>query len=277
MAREVRAFAVTTPASTPQATPQVTQMTMPPRVVNRVEIRVPPGPRGEVGFRVGSSGTQLLPVNVGQWIVTDDEIIHWDLEEQHDSGSWEFTSYNTGLFPHTVTVRFLVVLPQDLRQAGAPVALAGQDLGPLPISDQLAQSLSLPLPPPPPTLPPTPTLLPPPVPPGPPGPPPPPPRTPALSVVEDSPMRFATLVRPDGRVEFVVLLSDASLVRFQEVSGTGPNAYDRPPGVWVAITHLFLYQGLLVIRGVGGDAAIWQTTLADTAGATWSTPAKVAG
>lgn len=160
MAREVRSFAVTVPAGTPQATPQVTQLSMPPREVVEVEVLVPPGPRGEVGFRIGSSGTQLLPVNVGQWTVTDDEVIHWPLEGQHDSGSWEFTAYNTGLFAHTITVRFLVTIPYGPQPiAAAPIApellgavpLAAQPLpaGAIAAGQLTLPPLPLPLPPPP--------------------------------------------------------------------------------------------------------------------------------
>src|SRR5262245_28932405 len=101
-------------------------MRMPARVVGEVEVLVPPGPRGEVGFRIGSSGVQLLPIQLGTWIVTDNEIIHWPLEGQHDSGSWELTAYNTGQFPHTITVRFLVDLVAGPKPAGAVPISADQ-------------------------------------------------------------------------------------------------------------------------------------------------------
>lgn len=113
MAREVRRFPVTIPASTPKASPQVTNLSFPFRVVRELEVRIPPGPRGEVGFAIGGSGQPVIPVEAGAYLVTDDEIIRWPLDGFWDSGSWQMTAYNTGRFPHTLEVRFLVDLPQE--------------------------------------------------------------------------------------------------------------------------------------------------------------------
>lgn len=145
MAREVRTFPVTIPAGTAITSPQVTAMTMPARVVEALEIQVPPGPRGEVGFRIGAAGVQLLPFQLGQWLVCENEIIRWALEGFHDSGSWEFTGYNTGLYPHTITTRFLLNLPgRQVAAGGVPITAdqlgavpGGPSLGELPIPGAL--------------------------------------------------------------------------------------------------------------------------------------------
>lgn len=162
MAVEVRTFDVTIPAGTLPSAPAVTQMRFPVRVVDEVEVLVPPGPRGEVGFRIGSSGTQLIPFQPGNWLVTDNETLHIPLEDQHDSGSWEFTGYNTGLFAHTIEVRFLVSLPGQ-QKAGPAAAIAASDLGAVPGADETSQPPPLPqLPAPPPgALPALPQLVPP--------------------------------------------------------------------------------------------------------------------
>lgn len=149
MAREVYSFPVTIAPGTTAAAPLRQQMLMPPREVQEVEVLVPPGPRGEVGFRVGSSGTQILPTQAGQWVITDSEVLHWPLEGLHDSGSWEFTGYNTGLHPHTLTVRFLVNLPGGLGPAAGPAPIAG---------NQLASAPSANFGPPPVELPPLPVI-----------------------------------------------------------------------------------------------------------------------
>jgi hypothetical protein len=127
MAREVQLFDVVVPAGTLKAAPQITALAFPFRVVDEVEILVPPGPRGEVGFQLGASGGQVVPVTVGAFIVTDNEIIHWPLEGQLDNGAWQLIAYNTGALPHTITVRFLVRLP----------ASPGDALGLLPIPPAL--------------------------------------------------------------------------------------------------------------------------------------------
>jgi hypothetical protein len=130
VAREIQSFAVSIPAGTLKSAPQITALTMPPRIVDEVEILVPPGPRGEVGFQLGAAGGQIIPVTLGQFIVTDNEVIHWPMEDQIDSGAWQLIAYNTGSQPHTVTVRFLARLPLPPGQLVGLVPLPAQDISP---------------------------------------------------------------------------------------------------------------------------------------------------
>jgi len=117
MAQEVRRFAVTIPAGTAKATPQATDLSFPARIVRELEIRIPPGPRGEVGFQLGAAGQPVLPFNAGAFITGDDEVINWTLDGFWDSGSWTMFAYNTGVFTHTLEVRFLVDIPQEVAAA----------------------------------------------------------------------------------------------------------------------------------------------------------------
>ena len=110
MAREIRSFAVTTPAGTAAASPLLTEIPFPPRTVDSVQIRVPPGPAGSVGFTLSLAGVPVIPCNLGEWIITDDEVIDWDLTGYPDSGAWQLTTYNTGQLDHTIYVRFLLDL-----------------------------------------------------------------------------------------------------------------------------------------------------------------------
>jgi hypothetical protein len=125
VAREVQRFAVTVPAGTAKAGALIFNLPMPPRIVDEVEILIPPGPRGEVGFQLASGGAQIIPVTAGAFEVTDNEVIHWPLEGQIDSGAWQMIAYNTGAFNHLLQVRFLV------RLVPAAAALAG--FQPLPV------------------------------------------------------------------------------------------------------------------------------------------------
>lgn len=122
---EVRAFVAVIPAGTAQAAPVTVALAMPPRVVTSVTLRIPPGPNGEMGFRLGSSGGTIIPDNAGAWIIASDEVIAWTLEDQITSGAWELSGYNTGQYDHSVYVRFVVVLPANpgvVDLAGAVVA-----------------------------------------------------------------------------------------------------------------------------------------------------------
>lgn len=119
MAREVYRFSVTVPAGTLQSAPQVSPLTMPERVVRSVEVTVPPGPHGLVGFQFTHQGSQLLPINPGQFIVMDGRTRRWDIEEYLTTGAWQLTAYNTGSFPHTLEIGFECdLLPRSSTLAG---------------------------------------------------------------------------------------------------------------------------------------------------------------
>jgi len=111
VSREVRRFQVTVPFGTLVATPLVVPLTMPARIVDRIAVRIPPGPNGLVGFAFTASNNPIIPYNGGSWIVANDETITWDLTEQITSGAWQLTAYNLGLYDHTLYVEFLLSLP----------------------------------------------------------------------------------------------------------------------------------------------------------------------
>lgn len=106
MAVEIRDFTVTIPAGTPQSAGFTSDMSFPARIVTQINVRVPPGPRGEVGFKVGSGGVQILPAPGGDFIVTDNEDLIYPLTDTITSGAWQLLAYNTGSYPHTLRVYF---------------------------------------------------------------------------------------------------------------------------------------------------------------------------
>ena len=121
MAREVRQFQVTVATGTTATNPQKTDLSMPARIVRRVTVRVPPGPRGNVGFQLGSGGQPFIPYNPGQWVVADDATIPLDLAGAIDSGAWQLIAYNTGTYTHDLFVTFELDLVQEVG-ATQPVA-----------------------------------------------------------------------------------------------------------------------------------------------------------
>lgn len=110
---QVQQFACTVAPATPVATPAVFPMPLLPLAIEWLEWFVPLGPRGEVGFWIGSHGQPIIPYTVGapNWIVTDDQHVHWDLADQPDSGDWELRAYNLGVKPHTIYVRWGLSIP----------------------------------------------------------------------------------------------------------------------------------------------------------------------
>ena len=119
-------FQVTVPAGTTVASHWSQAMTFPVSDVVEVDILVPPGPRGQVGFALGSSGSQCYPYTPGTWIVTDDAKMVWQLEEAIDSGSWQLFAYNLGTYPHTIYLTFQTNPSAPVPTSTAPItALVG--------------------------------------------------------------------------------------------------------------------------------------------------------
>ena len=137
MAREVWSFAVSIPIGTTAAAPAITNLTMPPRLVEAIDWRVPPGPGGMMGFALAAAGVPIIPANPGGWIITDNEADSWQVQGQLESGAWQLAGYNTGLFPHTVYLRFHVNLVSDVAGASVPPPITSELLTPM-TPDQLA-------------------------------------------------------------------------------------------------------------------------------------------
>lgn len=132
MATDFRTFAVTIPAGTLVTAPLVTNLTMPPRIVRGVDIRIPPGPSGLMGFALGAAGQPVIPSNAGAWIITDNETINWAIDGFIDSGAWQLFGYNAGLLPHTVYLRFLLDLVNVAAQPPVSPLIPVAQLAPVP-------------------------------------------------------------------------------------------------------------------------------------------------
>lgn len=106
MATQYRRFAVTIPAGTPKATPVVINTRFEPFTVTQINIRIPPGPLGQMGFQIASSRVQVIPWATGQFIVANDEPLSYPVTDAPNSGDWQVIGYNTGVFDHTIQVEF---------------------------------------------------------------------------------------------------------------------------------------------------------------------------
>lgn len=107
---DLQTFAVVAPTGTSPAQPTVVNLPMPARKVIGIEIVIPDGPRGVSGIALGAAGTPILPSNAGAYIVTNNEVVHWQYAKGIESGAWQAFVYNTGIFQHTYQVRFLMNL-----------------------------------------------------------------------------------------------------------------------------------------------------------------------
>jgi hypothetical protein len=108
------------PAGTMKSAPLVTDISFPERLVLAVSWRVPPGPSGLLGWALTSAGTPVIPIQPQTYVITDNQADTWDLEGYLDSGNWQVTAYNTGIYPHTVYLTFLLDLPGSVVVPPAP-------------------------------------------------------------------------------------------------------------------------------------------------------------
>lgn len=125
-ATEYYAFSITAPAGTPIGAPITTNITMPTRIVRAIRARIPDGWNGVVGFALAFAGKAIIPTMPNTWIIASGESIPIDVLNQPESGAWQVQMYNTGVYPHTLTLYFTVELPDvpDAAQTIQPVTIA---------------------------------------------------------------------------------------------------------------------------------------------------------
>jgi len=126
MASRVETFDVLIPASTPIATPQNTPLVFNDGVVQRMEILIPPGPSGLVGFRVTHSGDVVIPYNRSNWVIADDDTLKWDLENYPTGSAWGLTAYNTDVYMHTLYIRIFVTETMRVPTGSVPALAIAQ-------------------------------------------------------------------------------------------------------------------------------------------------------
>lgn len=135
---ELRHYTAVIPAGTTPLVPAVFDFPMPARIARAVQIIVPPGPSGLVGFALTQARVRVIPYGSDPWVITDNERIEWPLTNYNDAGSWGLLGYNTGAQAHTVYVRFLLDVPGLHPATAAPAGLeqvmgmtdSGYDVGP---------------------------------------------------------------------------------------------------------------------------------------------------
>ncbi len=94
----------TVSAGTPQSAPSVFSMAVAPVEVLSIVVRVPPGPRGAVGFLLRYGGDQIYPHQNGQYLILDGDQVSFVPPADSTAGSWQLQAYNTGAFAHTLQV-----------------------------------------------------------------------------------------------------------------------------------------------------------------------------
>jgi hypothetical protein len=104
MANRIEPFAVTIPAGTTVAAFLKTNLPMQEGRVDLIQVRIPPGPSGLVGFRIAHSGQSVIPYTGERWFITDDDKLDWVTENYPQGNAWQLWAYNLDVYAHTIYV-----------------------------------------------------------------------------------------------------------------------------------------------------------------------------
>jgi hypothetical protein len=102
MARRVLPLTCTITANTAISTPQHFPLQFAPAAVERIDVRIPPGPSGLVGFAINNGGGNFIPEGAGTWVIANDQFIQWPLDDAPDNGTWDIAGYNLDVIDHTL-------------------------------------------------------------------------------------------------------------------------------------------------------------------------------
>lgn len=128
-AGEVWAFVATCPPATPVNEPIIIDLLMPVREVVQIEVQVPPGPAGAMGWALGAAGSQVIPTPPTSFVITDSQTFVYELPDQITSGAWQAQMWNIGQYAHSIYVYFTVQLPDAQVDPSAGTLLPVESLG----------------------------------------------------------------------------------------------------------------------------------------------------
>lgn len=104
MAQRILPFTVTTGTQYTPQNPLTTNLSFQSADVIRIDIMVPPGPSGFLGFHLDNGGGQVIPEGEDVWITPDDVYLSFTVEDMPNNGNWQLVSYNQGNYSHTIYI-----------------------------------------------------------------------------------------------------------------------------------------------------------------------------
>jgi hypothetical protein len=108
VAERVLQHVTTIPAGTPDTAPWVEALGFHDWDVERIDLIVPPGPAGTMGFYLANNGVPWVPRALNEWLVFDDrELIVVPTGYPTGTG-WQIVGYNDGKYDHDVIALFHV-------------------------------------------------------------------------------------------------------------------------------------------------------------------------
>lgn len=114
-------FEITVPLKTAKSAPLVENTRFAAGEVVKIEVVIPGGSAGLVGFAIASSKQPIIPLNAGAFIIGDAEPFTRDLEGYPNSGDWQVFAYNEDIYAHSLQVRFSVKEIPPRPHEGVPI------------------------------------------------------------------------------------------------------------------------------------------------------------
>lgn len=106
MAERVLQFTATIPADT--ADDITVAMPFDGWDIERIDLEVPAGPAGTLGFYLANNGQPWIPRSVGEYLVWDDRRESFTPTGYPTGSGWQVIGHNIGEYDHSVVVRFHV-------------------------------------------------------------------------------------------------------------------------------------------------------------------------
>lgn len=127
MPQELASFAITIANTYTPSAPLNAALPIPPSTVRKIKVRVPPGPRGQVGFAIATDNVAIFPQSrlpttntyTQNWIVADSEMFEFEPVNASNAGTWQLLAYNTGTYSHTLYVMVEYDVAQEKNTAAA--------------------------------------------------------------------------------------------------------------------------------------------------------------
>jgi hypothetical protein len=108
MADRIALFDILVPAGTTKASMTAFSMAFSPGTVEAIEIDVPPGSAGNLGFQIWSGGSQYIPLVGAGYYVLDDVHKVWPITGANNQGDFKLVAYNTDLWDHQLAITFRI-------------------------------------------------------------------------------------------------------------------------------------------------------------------------
>lgn len=108
MAERVLKHTTTIPAGTPVDDPWTEDLGFDDWVVERIDLIVPPGPWGTMGFYLANNSQPWVPRSAGEWLVFDDHKLEVTPTGYPIGTGWQIVGYNLGRYDHDVIALFHV-------------------------------------------------------------------------------------------------------------------------------------------------------------------------